>query len=301
MGKAEKKDILKGIVLVNTATFAWATNIILGRYIRSEIGPITLTASRYLVASLVFVVLFNQLPASERKPGKDFRLLAAMAATGVVLFAPVLYLGLRYTSAVNGTLINGLGPLFTALFAAWLIKEPFTGKQFAGSFLALSGVAVLISGASISFFKDAHFNPGDLIIILAVVIWGLYSVAVRKTVKGRSPLSATALSIFMGLPVLLAAAAFEVSFIPVSLSPALVAIIVYIGIVPAALGFFCWNAGIEKLGAGGAMVFYNTMPLYGALLGFVFLGEKIGIPHIAGGTLIIAGALISAMGKIKKL
>ena len=79
MGKAEKKDILKGIVLVNTATFVWATNIILGRYIRSEIGPITLTASRYIVASLVFVVLFNQLPASERKPGKDFKLLAAMA------------------------------------------------------------------------------------------------------------------------------------------------------------------------------------------------------------------------------
>ena len=50
-----------------------------------------------------------------------------------------------------------------------------------------------------------------------------------------------------------------------------------------ALGFFSWNAGIKYLGAGGAMVFYNTLPLYGALFGFLFLGETLGPAHLAGG------------------
>lgn len=292
-----KKDIVMGIILVNIATFSWATNILLGRYLRNDIGPLTLTALRYVVASVIFLALMGRVPAKERKPGKDLKLLAAMAATGVVLFAPVLYLGLRFTTAVNGTLINGLGPLLTALFAAWLINEPFSSGQLAGAFTALAGVVILISGGSLDFLRTAHFNPGDLIIIAAVVIWALYSVAGRKTVQGRSPLSATAISMFMGLPVLAAAAVIESFTFPAVISLRLIMLVLYIGAVPAALGFFCWNSGIEKLGAGGAMVFYNTMPLYGTLLSFLFLGETITAPHIAGGSLIIAGGLIASILK----
>ncbi len=293
----ENKDRLLGIALVNVATFAWATNIILGRYVRGEIGPLSLTALRYVVASAVFAALLRRRPEHERRPGADLPLLAAMAATGVLLFAPILYLGLKYTTAVNGTLINGMGPLLTAIFAARLIREPFSGRQLAGSLAALAGVFVLISGASLAFFRGAAFNPGDLLIVLAVAVWALYSVAGRKAVASRSPLSATALSMFIGLPVLLAAALAESFFLPAVWSPKLVLVVLYIGFVPAALGFFCWNAGIKKLGAGGVMVFYNTLPLYGAFLGWLFLGESLGLPHFAGGALILTGGIVASVKK----
>jgi drug/metabolite transporter (DMT)-like permease len=290
-----KSETLKGIFLVNIATLSWSTNVILGRYVRAEIGPLTLTAARSLTAALVFALLMGRLPAAERRPGKDWPLLAAMALTGIIVFAPLLYFGLKFTTAVNGTLINGLGPLVTAVFAAWIIKEPFTGRQVAGSLLALAGVVVLISGASPAFFQTAKANPGDLIIIFAVSFWSLYSVAGRRVMRNRSPLSATALSLFMGLPVLLGAAFIETRFIPVAASPKLFLIILYLGLVPATLGFFSWNIGVKKLGAGGAMVFYNTLPLYGAVLGVLFLGETVGLPHLAGGALIIGGGLVSAV------
>ena len=292
-----KSDTVKGILFVNIATFAWTTNMILGRYIRESIGPLTLTAIRNIIAAIIFAFVLRKLPKKERSFGKDFPLLAAMALTGVILFAPVLYTGLRFTTAVNSTLINGLGPILTAIFASLLIREPLTGRQLAGSVFAFTGVTVLISGASLKFFRNAVFNPGDLLIILAVTIWSLYSVAGRKTMKKRSPLSATALSIFLGLPFLIAAAAFELQSIPVIPGMKLAIIVLYIGIVPAALGFFSWNVGVGLLGAGGAMVYYNTIPLYGALLGFLFLGEKIGIPHIIGGLLIIGGGIIAALKK----
>jgi drug/metabolite transporter (DMT)-like permease len=104
-------DTIKGIALVNVAACAWATNIIIGRYLRGQIGPLTLTAARYVVASIVFAFLLRGRPAAERKPGTDLRMLILMALTGVVSFAPLLYFGLRFTTAVNGTLMNGLGPL----------------------------------------------------------------------------------------------------------------------------------------------------------------------------------------------
>ncbi len=295
-------DTLKGIAFVNVATCAWATNIIIGRYLRGQIGPLTLTAARYVVASIVFAFLLRARPDSERKAGTDLRMLIVMALTGVVAFAPLLYFGLRFTTAVNGTLMNGLGPLMTGAFAALFIKEPFTGRQIFGSVAALAGVVVLLSGG---FAASGLYsvNPGDLLILVAVIMWALYSVAVRKVVRNRSPLSATALSIFLGLPLLVVAAVVESIIAPAQWSLGLAGIIVYLGMVPAALGFFSWNAGIKYLGAGGAMVFYNTLPLYGALFGFLFLGETLGAVHLAGGALILGGGLFAAikpsLGKTK--
>jgi drug/metabolite transporter (DMT)-like permease len=70
--------------------------------------------------------------------------------------------------------------------------------------------------------------------------------------------------------------------------------LLYIGVAPTVGGFLAWNAGVRRLGASGAMVFYNTLPLYGALIGYLALGELIGFAHLAGGALIVGGGLWAA-------
>jgi drug/metabolite transporter (DMT)-like permease len=137
---------------------------------------------------------------------------------------------------------------------------------------------------------------GDLIVLAAVTVWALYSVLGRRVMRGRSALSATALSSLLGLPFLLAAAAVEVQAIPVDLRPQLVLVIIYIAIFPTVIGILSWNEGVRLLGPSGAMVFYNTLPLYGVLLGCLFLGESLGLVHLVGGTLIIGGGIWAARG-----
>ena len=103
--------------------------------------------------------------------------------------------------------------------------------------------------------------------------------------------AATAWSIFLGLPILWAMAAWELYASPIGLNFKLAMIVIYLGLGPAAIGFYAWNQGVARLGASGAMVFYNTLPLYGALLGALSLGEPIGQAHLVGGLLIIGGGL----------
>jgi drug/metabolite transporter (DMT)-like permease len=220
-----------------------------------------------------------------------------MALSGVAAFAPTLYLGLRFTTAVNATLINGFGPLITGLLAALLNQEPMSRRQLAGAAVGLVGILILISGGSLTFWKTARINVGDLITLGAVVLWALYSVIGRRVMRRRSALSATAFSAFLGLPLLLLAAVWELQRFPVHTAPEVVLAVFYIGIAPTVIGFLSWNAGVRRLGASGAMVFYNTLPLYGALLGTLFLGESFGPAHWIGGALIVGGGIWAARGK----
>jgi drug/metabolite transporter (DMT)-like permease len=285
-----------GIGLVNLATLAWATNMTLGRWLRNDIGPLTLAASRFLLACVLYTILLQRRPPEERRLGKDRWWLLAMGLTGIVFFAPTLYLGLRFTTTVNATLIQGLGPLITGLLAALLIREPMSRRQILGAVVGLTGVVVLISRGSVALWRTMEINVGDLLMVVAVALWGLYSVLARKIMRNRPALSATALSTYMGLPLLLLAAGWEVYTIGVKLSPQLLLAILYISIVPTVAGFLAWNEGVRRLGSSGAMVFYNTLPLYGALLGVLLLGESIGPAHLLGGALIIGGGLYAARG-----
>ncbi len=300
----DRQARLVGIGLVNVATLTWATNIILGRWLREDIGPLTLAAARFFIASLIFVILLQRGPSEERRLGKDRFLLLGMALAGVATFAPTLYLALRFTTAVNVTLINGFGPLITGLLATLLIHEPMSRRQIGGAIVGLAGITVLISGGSFNFWQEASVNVGDLISVAAVTLWGLYSVLGRRVMRHRSALSATAFSAFLGVPFLVVAAAFELRHLPVNIGPGgetghgqlirLILAILYIGVAPTVVGFLAWNAGVRRLGASGAMVFYNTLPLYGALLGTLFLGEPLGPVHLVGGMLIICGGLWAA-------
>ncbi|MGD2165287.1 MAG: DMT family transporter [Anaerolineae bacterium] len=283
-----------GVGLVNLATLTWASNMTLGRWLRDDIGPLTLAASRFLVASSCLAILLQRQPRRERRLGQDRWLLVAMALSGVVVFTPTLYLGLQYTTAVNATLINGMGPLVTGALAALLIGERMSGRQILGALLGLLGVATLISGGRLRFWESMDTSIGDLIVLGAVALWALYSVLGRRTMQDRSALSASAFSALLGLPALVLAAAWEISVSRFAFDPNLVLPLLYIGIAPGVIGFLSWNAGVRRLGASGAMVFYNTLPLYGALLGRFLLGEPLGVRHLIGGALIVGGGLWAA-------
>ena len=119
----------------------------------------------------------------------------------------------------------------------------------------------------------------------------------RRVMRNRSPVAATALSNFISLPLIAAAAALELQYIPVNLRMETIAAIAHICVVPTIIGYWSWNRGVTTLGAGGAMVFYNTLPLYGALLGAALLGEPLSIIHYLFGGMIIAGGLWATLGR----
>ena len=95
----------------------------------------------------------------------------------------------------------------------------------------------------------------------------------------------------MSLPILAAATVVELQHLPLHLRWETVAAITHICIVPTIIGYWAWNRSVRTLSAGGAMVFFNTLPFYGVMLGSVFLGEPLTPVHFIFGGLILGGGL----------
>ncbi|MFH1061102.1 MAG: DMT family transporter [Pseudomonadota bacterium] len=289
-----------GVLLVNAATLAWASNAVLGRYLRDDIGPLTLAALRFTVATALMLPLMRGEPGPARRLGADRWWIVGMALTGVAGFSPLLYWGLHHSTAVNSSLIQGFSPLITALFAGMIIGEAVSLRQGVAAVVGLVGVAGLISGGSLDYLLHLRLNPGDLLFLLAAVNWAFYSVFSRRVMRGRSALAATVAANLVGLPLLILGAAIELNHLPLNLRLGSIAAMVHICLVPTIIGYWSWNRAVQALGAGGAMVFYNTLPLYGAILGAALLGEPLGPAHLVFGGLILAGGLWGSLGGARR-
>jgi len=294
-----KEDPRWAYVFVNLSCLMWASNFVLGRILRDEIGPLTLTTSRFVVASLFYAVVLGRFAIKERLLPRHWALLAGMALTGVLGFPLLLYRGLQLTTATDAVLINATGPLMTAVLAAILLKERLFPRHVLGGFISFFGVALIVSGGSFERLRDWHVNVGDLYVLLAVVLWGLYSVISRRATQSRSVFSVTVISTWMALPLFLGAGAVGWQPASTNWSWHLLLAVVYIGVFPSAAAFLSWNEGVRRLGPNRAMVFYNMLPVYGSILGVILLGESLGAQHVLGGGLILAGSFIAIWPELR--
>jgi len=294
-----KEDPRWAYVFVNLSCLMWAGNFVLARSLREEVGPLMLTISRFVVASLFYAVILGRSAVRERLLLKDWALLAAMTLTGVLGFPLLLYQGLQFTTATNAVLINATSPLMTAGLAAILIKERLFPRHVLGGVITFFGVALIVSGGSFERLHQWHVNFGDLYVLLAAGLWGLYSVISRWATRSRSVFSVTAISTWMALPLFLGAAAAGCEPAPTHWDWYLLLAIVYIGIFPSGAAFLSWNEGVRRVGANRAMVFYNMLPVYGVILGVILLGESLGAEHFIGGSLILAGSLMAIWPELR--
>lgn len=290
-------------ILVVLATLFWAGNMTLGRALRTQVGPFTLATARMIIASLIFFVMMQRLPKQERALGREWPWLLGMALLGMVGCPVTLYLALRYTTASSTALINGTGPLMTMVLAALFLHARLSRGEIGGALLSLLGVSLVVGGSQLQrgaggtagLLGGFSLNPGDIIMLVNVAMWGLYSIMSQIVTRHRAALWATAYSIWFAVPLLIPAALLEWRQTPATITPTVVAAVLFIGVFSTSLAFLAWNEGVRRLGSAGAMAFYNLLPVFGAVLGAVFLAERLAPVQFLGGGLIIAGGLLAAL------
>lgn len=287
-----------GYMLINFSALIWATNFFLGRSLRDEIGPVMLTTIRFVVAGLLFALILWRRPAGEKRPGQQWLVLLGMGFTGIFAFSSLLYTGLQTTTATNAALIIGASPLVITLMAVFMLGERPRRQFWLGIVVSMVGLVVVVSRGEILALLQLQLNIGDLLILLAVVAWGLYSVWGQGVMRERSAISTTALSTWFGLLFLFPVAGWEATQTPTNWTPFVILATLYIGLFPAFLAYLSWNEGVRLIGPARASVFYNLSPVYVALLSGPILGEWPTVPQIIGGVLVVGGTLVSVWNEL---
>ncbi len=281
--------------LLTMATFFWGANAVVGKLLVNELPPLTITTFRWIVAALILVPFAYAQEGHRLWQGLRFwQPLVIMGITGVFAFNTLVYYAVRSTSPINAALINTSGPIVIALFSYFLTRERLQAIQAAGMLLAMAGVFWILSKGSFQLLLSFNFNWGDLLMLVAIVIWSIYSITVKRAVSCMSSLTATTLSTLIGLIGLIPFALWELSVYKVDrISWTSVAGVVYLGIFASVLAFLWWNLGVIKLGAGGAAVFMYLTPVFTIILSFLILGELASRHQLFGGLLVAFGVFLT--------
>src|SRR5882672_892938 len=168
-------------LLLALASLFWAGNLVLGRALRDDFEPAALNLWRWLIAVLVLAPFaLPRLRGRWRVIRRDAGFLLALSFLGVALFQWMFYRDLKGTTAVNAVLINSSFPAFM-LLCSWAIeRERGTRRQIIGMLISLAGILVIMARGDPASLVRLEFHTGDALILLAMPVWGVYSVLLKR-------------------------------------------------------------------------------------------------------------------------
>lgn len=289
---------LSAFLLLALANLLWSGNWVAGRALRGVYDPFTLNFGRWAVATAALAPFaLPRLRGLWPVVRRNFGLLLFLAFIGVALFQSLVYLGLRTTTAVNGLLINSSMPAFMILCSLAIERERATPRQIAGMLVSLAGILIIVSHGDLGSLAHLELRPGDGWILLAMPVWGVYSVMLRRRPAALGGLPFLFVLSLLGLLMLAPAVVLEALRSPTH-APTLpqAAAIVYMGLGASAVAFVCWNKGVSVVGANAAGFTIHLLPAFGTVLALLVLGESFGAYHAIGIATILAGVVVATRG-----
>jgi len=231
---------------------------------------------------------------------KHKKYIITQAILGVALFNTLIYTAVQHTTAINAVLVNSCIPVLIVIVSWVMFREVINLRQGFGVLLSFAGILYIISKGDLQTLRSLSFNIGDVVVLLAALVWATYSVNLRKFPEGLHPLAYLTGIVFIGVILLLPFYLWEVSsgsHFTVNIPSA--ATILYVALFASVLAFIFWNKAVREVGANRAGPFVHLMPVFSIILAVVFLGESLVVYHMKGMAAVFTGILLATI-RLKK-
>jgi len=282
------------LLLTLTALF-WSGNMVLGRGIRADVPPMALAFWRWTIAFLLVLPLARPHLRSQwplRRQG--WKAVVTLGILGVGGYNTFAYIALQYTTATNAVLLNSFIPVATIAISWLFLGKRLSSGQALGVAISLAGALTIVARGQLDVLLHLQLNIGDVWMLVAVLDWAIYTVALAWRPAGVHPMLMLATSIAIGLCALIPAWLWEMGHfggpgLHMNVHTGSLLALAYVGIFPSFIGYIFYNRGVAEVGAGKASLFIHLMPVFGTLLSALFLAEIPRGYHYAGIALIFAG------------
>jgi drug/metabolite transporter (DMT)-like permease len=273
-----------------TTSLLFAGSFIAGKYTTVDLGPLTTTLLRYIVA-LVFLTLLAIAKRLSLVIGlQDLGKLVLLGLFGIVGYHYFFFSALRHTEVTNTAIINALSPIITGLMAALFLKERLTSRNYLGVAIAAIGALALLTKGQVHRLLRMSMNLGDGLMLLAVISWAIYALLVKGLSEKYSGFCLFFYATLFGV-VMLIGLAFTESWIwhIKSISMASFWSIIYMGAAASGIGYLLYTLSIGRIGPTRTSSFvYSLVPIFVAVLALLFFDEPItGIMVISAAGVVI--------------
>ena len=283
-------------LLLTLTPFFWACNWIVGRGLHDDVPPLAMTFYRWLFALAILAPF--ALPKVRREwPAirRGMKALVPLGVVGIGAHNALAYVGLDYTTATNGVILNSFIPVMIIALSFAFLHERLTRVQALGVALSLAGVLAILSGGSLDALLALSPNRGDVIVIVSMLLWSLYTIGLRWRPPGLSVLSFLFVIALIGDLAILPLYLLETRFVRAMVwTPTAFAAIAAVALFSSVLAYVFWNRGVEAVGANVAGLFVHLMPVFGVVLAWMILGERLHAFHVAGILLILTGIWLTS-------
>ena len=260
-----------------------------GKLAVEEVGPFTVAAVRFTVATALLAVWVAWRHGPIRAPGwSNVPLVLAMGATAVAGYNILFLYGLELAPASDGAVIvPGFAPVFTVLLGWAVLRERVSRPAVVGLVVAFVGLVVVVKpGGDL----DADRLAGIALFVAGAFCWAIYLLIGRPAIARfgavTSTLYATATGTAMLIPFSLAEQGWNDledargdAWLPM----------LYLAVFGTVLAFVFFYEGVSRIGPARSSAFAMLVPIFGVLASVVLLGEDVGVNLVLGGAAILAG------------
>ncbi len=271
-----------------TAGVMWAVGGLLVRYL-SLFGfqAMTITLLR-LFSAWVFTTLFMILTRRQlsRVRARDLLLFAMTGLIGPAGSQPLFIWCVMHTTVGIAAVLNYTSPVFVMILSRVFLGERITRAKLVALAITIAGL-VLVTGV---YRADSPVSAPALITgIGSGLCYGTYMMLLRKSAVGHDPLVIQWWSMLFGLPAVTMYAWRELATMPRNLPLAAYLILLAVGAGPGFIAFIIFTWGLGRVQASRASIMATIEPATAAVLGYLILGEKMGIAEAAGVIAVLTG------------
>lgn len=285
------RQIMLTILFFVIPPLFWAGNYIVGRAVRNDIPPVTLTFVRWLIAlAIILPFAAPHLKRDYRKYLQHPLRIIAVSLSGIAAFSLLVYYGLHHTSGTNALLLNSCVPVLIMLFSCLFFKARLNHLQIISVFISCFGVLTIILKGDIRALFNLAFSSGDMLLLAAMACFAFYTLWLKKLPADINKMG------LLGMQVIITLIAIAPLFFrefnsgaQVNWNRITIPGVIFLGVFPSFISYLLYGCCVEAVGAARAGLSIHLIPVFGVLLSVVFLGEHIQLFHVMGISIILSG------------
>jgi len=296
------EDVMKGqertgiltITLAIATMISWASAFVGIRASIPYYSAIDLALLRYLVASIVLCGA-----ALIRRPRllrlHDLPVVLLLGVIGIALYNTSLNYGEIGMKAAAASFIVASAPIVTSLLAFCFLHERLNLLGWFGSLLGFAGVAAVALGEGSGFV----FESGAVFVAISAVCQATFFVMQKPYLRKYTPLELVTYAIWfatLSMSVFLPSLISQIGRAPLDATLA----VIYLGIVPGAIGYFCWSVVLSRMDTSRAISFLYLVPFIALILGWVWLRELTSVISTIGGVVALLGVYLTNKSRIRR-